>query len=334
MKTLSKALSILFALVGTTRAQDEATTLARLCDRAEFVAVVRQIGVATLVEDQRTVRFQVVRTLKGEPGTTVAFTEPALRGCGRALFGTIPGLAYLAFWTTNEDGARLATSSARALITLEPGLMAHVAALVAARANGSTVATLAEALGAGSQRVREDAALALAHAPDLGALGAPGRNACAAALTDALADLDPRTPALLTVARRLALPTTIAPLVHATLGCDRADWSRWFAEAAAEIDPSAAAMELERHGTRSTTERDRAIVLLERLPVAEAAPALRALLASDEHRHVVAATRLLLRLGTMPAELAPLVAPAVLEEAAQDRVLRPRFRAIRPETPR
>src|SRR5262245_17450364 len=137
-------------------AQQDATTLASLCDRADAVVVARPLAVGQVGDGTLRVRFGVVRTLLGAVGTGFTLPEPAgergERACGRALHGLAPGAACVAFLRTGAE-TRLCASSARALPALEPGLERAVAGLLEARDPDARRAVLTELLASDCERV-------------------------------------------------------------------------------------------------------------------------------------------------------------------------------------
>ena len=336
MKTLTLVLLPALAVPGLVSAQDEATTLARLVDRSDHVATVRPLSIGTVEAELRSIRFVVTRTLKGAPGSEITLAEPAMHGCGRALYGVIPGVVYLAFLVDREAGVRLTASSARALLTVEPGLVPHVAALIATPSGAPRTNTLSRAFDSSSPRVRVDAALALAIAPGLDQVDTTGRGACVNALSRALNGASQELLPLLTVARRMHLSEAVPDLVTAALDTPRGDWRKLFASSAAEADPEVASAFLAANLPRDAAGRDRAMVVLSHLEVAGSEPALRALLASEHRRHVVFATTMLMRLGSSTKDLEPAVPPDVLLEAERAKAApgRPSFRNLRPERAR
>lgn len=227
--------------IGPLGAQDAATTLGGLLQRADAVVHARYLG-STHDGERRAARFTTLRTLAGAPSSDAfTLTEPDGRACGRALAGLIPGAAYVAFLDRRDPTApRLASSGSRAMPVATPELVRHLLLLVETPATDWTQHFTA-ALRANDPRVRTDAALDLARRPDLERTPPIGRAAVLDALTRGLEDET----------------APLTALVQATARCQ----------------PNGSADVLVRHFVSATTPWLDACVLaaLERLPAAEVA---------------------------------------------------------------
>lgn len=308
-------------------AQDAATTLLRLCERASLIAQVRVLDVR-LHGDEMLVTLRTLHALRGAAPACFVLREPGGDACGRALAGLLPGSGMLAFLERAPGGATLVCPSPRALVALEPGLVAHVAALCAA-GRRELPSLLATALGASSPRVATDAALALAELEQLGNLSVAGRAGLLQALRTATGA---RTlPALVTAAARLQLPEAVPMFVDRWLTGAEDGCRRLHRDALLQFPPALVVAEIAARQPRGQHAQLRAVQLLELLPAAEAADRLLAIARSGEPAAAVHAAAALLRAGlgadALPPELGA-ERKALAERLAAPAP--PRFRAIRP----
>jgi hypothetical protein len=195
--------------------QDQATTLAAMLMDAADIAQVRVL--ACRQGESFTVVFQTVEVIAGRPPTTFELSETAGAACGRALTGIAPGGGYVVFLS---EGPRLAFATARAVVQLEPGLLAHLRDLRAAGADtDARLSVLAAGLVAPSPRVRTDAALTLAVSPGLERADSSLRVRLRAALESALNAGDPeRIRSLTAVVTRTQDPTAIDAMLTRLYG--------------------------------------------------------------------------------------------------------------------
>ena len=314
--------------IGPIGAQDAATTLGALLQRADAVVHARYLG-STHVGERRAARFATLRTLAGSTNSE-AFTptEPDGRACGRALAGLIPGAAYVAFLDQRTPTApRLASSGSRALPLATPELVRHLQLLIESPAEDWT-RHFAASLEAQDPRVRTDAALDLARRPDVERLPSTGRTAVLDALTRGLEDETAPLTALVQATARCrpegSANVLVRHFVTATTpwldACVLAALERFPAEEVAACVPS--------HPHRG----GRTVAIAERLEPHAGAPILAAIAVGDiDHSaRTRAATALSLR-GYRPGDLLRIgVRPADLPVSGLPQRHAPRFRSINP----
>lgn len=326
-----KLLAFLALIPGPLVAQDLATTLDALCRRPTVVVRVRALSNREAA-GRTIVRLSVVEALRGTATETVELVEPAGRACGRALGGVIPGAGYLAF--LDPTATDLAATSSRALVALEPGLVAHVRELLAGT-DEARVERLAASLEHASPRIRGDAALALSIAPGVEHASPAARRAMLTALAHALPRADARVAPLCSVAGRLGGEDVADLLVPWFLGGDLPALDRLVLRTLARLEPHVVAHRIPRVPPRRATA-DRIVRLARQLTPEQAIPILSALAGSDAPRGArVAAAAALLDFGAEAATLRRVgVAPADLEEARRAQPRAPVFRSIDPRRTR
>ena len=333
-----RTLACLPLLLANLFAQDEATTLARLCDRSAAVAIVRPTTTGEVADGRRTVRVTVVRVLSGTPPAALDLHEPDGRSCGRALAGVAAGAGYVAFLQSQAGSWRLAATTARALPALEPALLAHVSALLADPSPKARRAELVRALASASERVRDDAAHALSCLPTLAGMTPAEREACAAALVAALPRDDSTSIALLVVASRAKLVEAIERVVLLELGGSLGRTAAAAIRCVAEVDADATAQALGVHLPRDPAGRDRALLVLDHLQCPRARASLEEIAQEGNAEQACRAAELMLRIGIEEQEVARAVGAAVAAEAARSRDrqrdARPRYRFVHPENAR
>lgn len=320
------SIALLLSLASAAVAQDQATTLAWLVDKADAIVVVRSLRVDSPDPEHLRVTFAVDAALRGTPPTTLELREPRGRGCGRALHGVLPGQRFVACLDEHDGQWSLCAGGSRALPIAHTELLDHVRALatadVASRRN-----VLFAALLASDTRVREDAALSLAWLGDLTAADSTQRAALLAALRQAPSD------ALFTAAARLQLTPALDVLLPAYLAGDDPQRARLQAELLAQFDASALAARVAAQLTALDASAElRAAQLLAQMPHEAAKAPLLALLSRAQGRGVrLQACVALLRLGVEPSELMAASDAELVELATSAAAARPRFRSIRVE---
>jgi hypothetical protein len=317
-----------FLLMVSAAAQDDATTLHDLADRADWIAVVEVRGPASDDGRDHAVGLRALRSLRGEGPASFELREPCGHTCGRALHGLEAGTRLLAFLRRNEGGVRLATSSARGLPLAEPQLVAHVEALLRA-GEAERIELLTAALASADARVRRDAAAVLPHLRGLERANAGQRARIAAALGGALASADPGCVGLARTAQRLRLVEAIDPLLGAYLGDGQPGLAPLLLDVLPRIDPARTAEHLAANLPSARGPRLRAAELLARLDTPAARTPLLQLARGDERDVAIRAAAGLLAAGVDAAALARETS-ADLVQAAQRRVAaeRPRFRSV------
>lgn len=308
-------------------AQDQATTLARLCGRADTVAVLRVLQVRETA-GRRKVLFAVAEVLRGEkPRSPFPLTEPAGRACGHALRGLLPGRSVVAF--LRLPGPRLAAPSARSLAPFAPRLLAHVRGLLAARDAAARRRLLLGGLSSPDQRVRRDAELELVLAPGLEHLDPAGRARLVSALRARLSEGADTVPALALAAARARAIEALDVLLPFYLEGRRPALDRALLETFSRFDPEAVVRRTVAAAAADGPRAARALdVMLALSPHPAVAVGLRAMLRSPDRAVAAGAAAALLARGAHRAELARRVPASVLRAAEARRRARPRFRSI------
>lgn len=319
------------ALTCIANAQDGATTLSRLTDRAD--AVVRVRVLATETHDHATTRavLQPRELLKGPaiPGN-LELIEPGGRACGRAIHGLMRGAGYLAFLRRDAaDRWVLLGGGARSIVRVDPTLVEYVGALC--EPSNDRLATLIAGLDSPSKRVRDDAALSLATTPSLHAANPAQRARIANEVRAAMERTDRTTLSMLTVTARLRLAEVVPELTDRYI----ADADRSFAPALARAIRIAdadvvGAISAERFATAGTVHRARILTLLETLPGTRAASGLREVMRCGDGACRVRAGTAWMRAGLDAVELREHLDPRELDVCRTSVVHAPKFRSIRP----
>ncbi len=321
-------------------AQQGATTLAALTQRADVVAQVRALAVDVHHPERCRAVLRPLATLKGTPVSQVfELTEPPGRACGRALFGLLPGRSYVAFLARDAHGGlTLVGGGARALVALEPGLLQHVHALTTAGADA--LACAISGLDSASARVRDDAAFSLPFVAGLTGASSAQRIRIDAALRDRLNRGERTALPLLQSATRMRLQQSAPFVVDAFLHAKNRSLEPLLCRAAASIDPQSAGIAvtnewLELAGAEDgATATDRLLALLEELPPNAARAGLLAAMQSSDRKQRIRAGVAWLRKGLAPQELRASVRGdefATCELCVTDA---PTFRSIRPSQKR
>lgn len=324
MRTHSIALFFWFASAGV--AQDQATTLAQLVDRARAIAVVRSLRVDSPDPEHLRVTFAVETTLRGTPPAHFELLEPRSRGCGRALHGVVPGQRFVACLEQRDDRWSLCAGGSRALPLAHAALVEHVQALAIADAQ-SRRNLLFAALSTDDQRVRDDAALSLAWLGDLAAADAAQRGALLDALRRAPND------ALLQAAARLQLAPALDLILPAYLAGSDPQRTRLHAALLLQFDAGALAGRIAAQlDDCDDTMQLRAVQLLSQVGHdAAKAPLLNLLGRARERGVQLQACVGLLRLGVDRQQLTATSDADLVQLAAAALESRPRFRSIRVE---
>ena len=308
-------------------AQDQATTLARLTHRSHVIAQVRAVAVTDPDSLHHRVLFATEVEIAGQAPESFQITEPAGRGCGRALHGIEPGTGLVAFLVWDGGGLHLSVSSARSLAAATPELVEHVRALAGAGDDAVLARELASALSSSNPRVRLDAALALPTLAGLDRLDPEGRARILAALPGLLDRRDAGGAELLVAVLRLGLKEALETLVPRYLQGRDPELAPLVRNAIVQLGTAATARRIARHLPVDPAGRERAVELLHELPAPEARRALMELLTDPTRRVAVRAAAALLARGVQRSELT-VVGPKILDEAKERLVAPPRFRSI------
>lgn len=311
-------------------AQDEATTLQQLAQRADAVVVATVLRASDPSPEFHRLEFRRDAVLGGAVAAEFALLEPAGRCCGRALWSLAPGQQRLLF--LQRQGPTLhVLAGERGVAPAAPQLLAHVRDLLAARDDAAATADLlATALQLGDSRVRDDAILAL---PALPTAPAPARATpgLLAALSDELPQASTLLPALLATTRRLQVTEAAPLLVPTCLTTTREDVAALTRATLQALPPDPVYAGLLQYWPESDAARLRAAELLTGLDGVRAAPLLQRLLTETTTPRVcLAAAEGLLIHGAAPATLQARVAAPVLELAQRRLQARPRFSNVRP----
>ena len=204
---------VLSALTATVAAQDTASTLLRLTDRAAAIGQVKVLASHVDRDHVRHVVCKTIRTLKGTLLPTFTLHEADGRICGSALHGLLPGTGVLVFLGRNPSGrgpsergpsaSELILPNPRAVVLLHPEVNKHITSLLRARSPKDRVALLTSALSARHPRVRQDAAFALPLLAGLSGAAAADRDRILVAMRAAIATDSKSGASLIRAAQRL-----------------------------------------------------------------------------------------------------------------------------------
>lgn len=311
-------------------AQEQASTLLQLADRADVVVHARAVSVAEPEPGTLAVTFARLELLRGRTDAAFTLREAGDRCCGRALFTVVPQRDYLLL-LERRSGELHVLAGDRGLVDAEAAVLQHVRALLAATTPSARAALLAAALSAGEDRLRRDAAHDLAQLP--AAAVPPGVSA---ALRSALAaGLEHETsllPALLAASNRFAAAAVDELVLPAYLD-DRRQTVRGLLLTALQQRPPARLGEaLQQHWPRHDAGRRRAAALLASMPASEARPLqLRLLRETAAPGTALPLCEALLQQGCSAAELQGLAPAVVLQLAARRNIRPPGFRAVQPQ---
>ena len=188
---------------------------------------------------------------------------------------------------------------------------------------------LGRGLGAGSDRIKRDASLSLAFAPDLELADRATRAAVLAALRTELAAGGPSRTSLLITVRRLRLDRALDLLVPHFLDDRSPDLRRALGVAIGTLDAYAAIRLIDAQLPADVPGRRRAVDLLRGLGDPRARATLERALESDDCDLRLDAGAALLELGASAADLSELVdEPFAASCVARRRAARPTFRSI------
>jgi hypothetical protein len=310
-------------------AQDQASTLTRLCQKADVIvrATVTNSVHPTALLHQLTLQSNQV--LKGQAGSSFTLTEPAGQCCGRSLFALSVGETRIMF--LKRLGPTLHTlGGGRGVLAATPDLLTHVQALLATPTTNATAHLLAACVNHSEPRIADDAALALATLPNL-SLTPIERGNIVSSLLQSVQRGWTRTAALADVATRLGDASMIDSVMPIYLEAPREDQARLLRNALTRCPKQLVADRMPAFVGNTRRSNLRAAALLTELPAASAQAAMTDLLQRPIHPQVQ--THLcegLLAAGVSPASLSPIVPQAVLQLAIKRKNRRPTFRNIQP----
>lgn len=324
-----KAILLAFLLPTLAVAQDQASTMTRLCQKADVIvrATVTSSVHPTALLHQLTLQSNQV--LKGQVGASFTLTEPAGKCCGRSLFALSVGETRILF--LKRLGPTLHTlGGGRGVLAATPNLLTHVQALLAAPTTNATAHLLAACVNHVEPRIADDAALALATLPNL-SLTTLERSAIASSLLQSVQRGWTRTAALADVAARLGDANMIDSIMPIYLEATREDQALLLRKALKRCPTQLVAERMPVFVGSTRRSNLRAAALMTELPAAAARAAMTNLLQRPNHPQVqMHLCEGLLAAGVSAASLSPMVPQAVLQLAVARQNRRPTFRNVQP----
>jgi hypothetical protein len=316
-------------LATTPRAQQEATTLSALCQRASAI-VTAEVTAATDPDPAwRRLQFRTTRVLRGEIGAEFAVLEPSGACCGRSLFALLPG-AHCLLFLERRSTALHPLGGARGVLPADAGLVAHVAALLAAGGDGERAALLARSLLHAERRVAEDAAHALAAGRPAD-LDAAARANVLAAFGSALERGTTVLAPLAQVAARSTDPELFDAVLAGYVATPRTDQARLLRRTLAQAEPARVAGRVALHARAGEQRELRTAELLAELPFAEAQAPLQNLLRGTQSPRVqLRIAEAMLAATGGPSALPARLPDPVLDLAARRQRAARVFRSIAP----
>lgn len=310
-------------------AQDQATTLTRLCTTAEVIVEATVSGVVQPTAEIRQLTLTTGAILKGAIGTSFTLSEPAGRCCGRALFNLNIGDTRILF--LKRVGPTLHTTGGnRGVIAATQDLRSHVQALRAAPSSNALAHVLANNINHHEPRIADDAALALSVHPNL-SLTLSERNAVATSLSQSVQHGLTRTAALADIAARLGDANMVDTVVPVFLQATKTDQALLLRKALTRCPAQLVADRLPIHVGTTRHANLRAAQLLAEMPSTVALGAMANLLQRPNHPQVqMELCEGLMSAGVSAASLSPMVPPPVLQLAIERLKRRPTFRNINP----
>lgn len=315
--------------VTTLPGQDQATPLATACDKADVIVVATVTVETDPSPEWHRLAFRLDEVLRGPAPSTFELMEPAGACCGRSLFALQPGDQRLLF--LRRTGPVLHPfGGGRGVLPPTPTVLAHVRALLQAPDAAARVAVLLTGLDSAEPRVADDAAHALASAPNL-RLDAAGRAHVADALAAAVDAGSTRAAALVDVALRSADAGGLDMVLDLYLATPRDDQARLLRTGLGRVSSAMLTARLPGLCRGQRTRELRGAELLCDIGDANANAALDGILTSTQCPRVQLCTvEGLLAAGAEPKTLRQRVPAAVLA-LAERRRNHPTFRAIRPD---
>lgn len=320
---------LVLSLLATAPAQDQATTIARLCQQANVIVQATVQGSAHPTPELHRLTLQPTHVLKGTVGNTFSLIEPAGQCCGRALFSLSIGDKRILF--LKRVGPTLHTlGGGRGVLPATADLRQHVQDLLAAPSANATAHLLAANINHSEPRIADDSALALAIHPNL-SLTLTERAALTTSLQHSVQHGLTRTAALSDVAARLGDANMVDSVVPVFLQANRTDQALLLRKALTRCPPQLLADRLPMHVGTSRRANLRAAQLLAEMPPAAAHGAMATLLQQPNHPQVqLQLCEGLIGAGVAPATLSPMVPAPVLQLAQARLKKRPTFRNINP----
>lgn len=324
-----QATLLAFLLPTFAAAQDQATTMARLSQKADVVVRATVTSSVHPTAQLHQLTLQPNQVLKGQLGASFTLTEPAGKCCGRSLFALAVGDTRILF--LKRLGPTLHTlGGGRGVLAVTPDLLTHVQALLAAPTTNATGHLLAASVNHAEPRIADDAALALATLPNL-SLTPMERSAVVSSLLQSVQRGWTRTAALADVAARLGDASMVDSVMPVYLEATREDQALLLRNALTRCPPQLVADRMSTFVGNTRRSNLRAAALLTELPAATAQAAMTNLLQRPNHPQVqMHLCEGLLAAGVTSASLSPMVPQAVLKLAIARQNRRPTFRNIQP----
>ena len=330
MNNLTLKASLLALLLPTlAQAQDQASTMARLCHTADVIVRATVTGSVSPTPEMLQLSFAPDQVLKGQVGSNILLSEPAGFCCGRSLFALTVGETRILF--LKRLGPTLhPLGGSRGVVADTADLVQHVQALLAAPTTNAIGHLLAANVNHSEPRIADDAALALAALPNL-ALSLSERTTIAQCLAQSVQAGWTRTAALADIAARLGDANMVDAVMPVYLEASREDQALLLRNALKRCSSQLIADRLQAFVGTARRANLRAAHLLTDLPAATAQAAMTNLLQRPNHPQVqMHLCEGLLAAGVSSASLAPLVPEVVLQLANERLNRRPTFRNVKP----
>lgn len=326
---LPKATLLAFLLPAFASAQDQASTMARLCQKADVVVRATVTSSVHPTANLHQLTLQPNQVMKGQLGSSFTLTEPAGQCCGRSLFALSAGQTRILF--LKRLGPTLHTlGGGRGVLAATPDLLTHVQALLAAPTTNAIGHLLAANVNHVEPRIADDAALALATLPNL-SLTPLERSAVVNSLLQSVQRGWTRTAALADVAARLGDANMVDSVLPVYLDAVREDQALLLRNALKRCPTQLVATRMPAFVGNTRRSNLRAAALLTELPAATAQATMTNLLQRPSHPQVqMHLCEGLLAAGVSSASLSPMVPAAVLQLAVARQNRRPTFRNIQP----
>ena len=327
---MTKFIWLALLLPAFLQAQDQASTMARLCQNADVIVrgIVTGSHYPTAELHQLTIKPEQV--LKGNVSTQFVLTEPAGQCCGRSLFALMVGETRILF--LKRIGPTLhTTGGGRGVLAATSELLTHVENLLATSTTSDLSHLLAANLNHDEPRIADDAALALATLPDL-SLTVSERSTVIASLKRSVQRGLTRTAALADIAARLGDTAVVDSMMPIYLSAAREDQARLLRNALKRCPAELVADRLPMFVGKIRRSNMRAAKLLTNLPPITAHAAMTNLLQRPNHPQIqMQLCEGLLAAGVSSASLQPMVPDVVLKLAVKRQNQRPKFRNINPQ---
>ena len=326
----------IFALLSSTPAQKQASTLFALARRAPLVLRV-QVEKSEHVAKRLRLQFKLIEALRGSPRNALLLEEALARHCGASCAGLEVGQALL-FFGEEIAGKLHSRGAARGLVHETQARLAAVRALLAAKDDRQRLSLALSWLEDSDARIADDAALALPLLQGLEDLDTKDKLTLQTALTKTSPARPSRLYGLLLATTRAAPDFAIDRSLKLWFDHSKQGW-HGLAQAVllqevarsklvtqlskAKLDVVQRARTAELFYGDNTARRDASTTQFLRRLAHDDSPSVR--------REALAT---LLEAGSKPAELGPAIDRRSLTEARallrERQSTRPRFRAIRP----